>query len=264
MRLVGTAAAGLRAQQIALDIIGNNLANVSTPGFKANQMVFAEALATEVRSGKINSEEEENMVITLDVGAGVVSNASGTNLQQGILKHTERSLDMGIDGAGFFPVRTPDGELSYTRAGAFHLDGSGQLVDMQGNIVQINGAIPPGATEVTVAANGEITGVSEGESRVFGQLVLAGFQNPEGLQRNANNLFVPTVNSGAPQLGQPGSTTAGNLVLGTIRHQALEQSNVDLAAALTDLLQVQRAYQMNARLVSDGDKMWGMANTLRR
>lgn len=262
MRLVGTAAAGLRVQQLALDIIGNNLANVNTPGFKANQMIFAEALATEVRSGKINSEE--NTVITLDVGAGVVPKASGTNLQQGILKHTARSLDLGINGAGFFPVRTPDGEISYTRAGAFQIDGTGQLVDMQGNVVQINGAIPPGTREVAIAANGDITGVSDGESRVFGQLVLAGFQNPEGLQRNANNLFVPTVNSGEPQIGQPGSTTAGNLVLGTIRDQSLEQSNVDVAASMTDLIQVQRAYQMNARLVSDGDKMWGMANALRR
>ncbi|KJR45791.1 Flagellar hook protein FlgE [Desulfosporosinus sp. I2] len=99
---------------------------------------------------------------------------------------------------------------------------------------------------------------------VFGQLVLAGFQNPEGLLRNENNLFVPTVNSGQPQVGQPGSTTAGNLVLGTIRGQSLEQSNVDLATSMTDLIQVQRAYQVNARLVQDGDQMWGIANALRR
>lgn len=262
MRLVGTAASGLRAQQIAIDTIGNNLANANTPGFKANQMVFAEALATEVRSGKINTAE--NTMGTLEVGAGVLSSASGTNLQQGILNDTDRPLDLGINGSGYFQVQTPDGEMSYTRAGAFQVDGSGQLTDMQGNIVQTNGLIPFGATEVAVAGNGDITGVIDGESMVFGQIVLAGFSNPEGLQRNENNLFVPTANSGEPQVGQPGSPTAGNQVLGTIRGHSLEQSNVDLPTSMTNLIQVQRAYQVSARLVQDGDKMWGMANALRR
>lgn len=263
MRLVGTAASGVRAQQIAIDTIGNNLANANTPGFKANQMVFAEALATEVRSGRINAEDE-NTVDTLDVGAGVLTSGIGTNFQQGVLGQTERSLDLGIDGAGFFQVQTPNGEMGYTRAGAFQIDESGQLSDMQGNIVQTNGLIPFGATEIAVAANGDITGVSNGESMVFGQLVLTGFQNPQGLFRNENNLFVPTVNSGEPQVGEPGNTTADNLVLGTIRSKSLEQSNVDLATSMTDLIQVQKAYQVSARLVQDGDKMWGLANSLRR
>lgn len=262
MRLVGTAASGLRAQQIAIDTIGNNLANVKTPGFKAKQMVFAEALSNEVRSGNINTEE--NTATTLDVGVGVLSSATRTNLQQGILDHTDRPLDLGINGPGFFQVRTPQGEISYTRAGAFQIDMDGQLADMQGNIVQPNIEIPLEATEVAVATNGDLTGVIDGESVVFGQIVLAGFQNPEGLQRIENNLFLPTVNSGDPQVGQPGSVIAGNQVLGTIRGQSLEQSNVDLATSMTDLIQVQKAYQMNARLVQDGDKMWGIANALRR
>lgn len=263
MRLAGTAASGLRAQQLAIDTIGNNLANAGTPGFKANKMVFAEALATEVRSGRINAEDP-NTVGTLDVGAGVLYSGIETNLQQGVLEQTERPLDLGIDGAGFFQVQTPDGEISYTRAGAFQIDESEQLTDMQGNIVQTNGLIPYGASEVAVAANGDITGLIDGESRVFGQIVLAGFQNPEGLQRSENNLFVPTLNSGEAQVGQPGGITAGNLVLGTLRSKSLEQSNVDMAVSMTDLIQVQRAYQMSARLVQDGDKMWGIANALRR
>ena len=261
MRLIGTAASGLRAQQLAMDTLGNNLANVNTPGFKANQMIFAEALATEVRSGNVKTA---NTVVTVKVGAGVLSSASGTNLQQGILNHTDRPLDLGIDGSGFFQVKTPNGETSYTRVGTFQVDGDGQLADMQGNVVQPSILIPSGAAEVAVAENGDITGILNGESRVFGQLVLAGFQNPEGLLRNENNLFVPTVNSGQPQVGPPGSTTASNLVLGMIRGQSLEQSNVDLATSMTDLIQVQRAYQVNGRLVQDGDQMWGIANALRR
>lgn len=262
MRLVGTAASGLRAQQIAIDTIGNNLANANTPGFKANQMMFSEALSTEERSGNIKTEENAG-VATFGIGSGVVYNVRGESFQQGTLAPSDRPLDLGINGSGFFQVKTPDGTTGYTRAGAFQVDVSGQFTDLQGNVVQPNILIPSGATDLSVASNGEITGVIAGEKKTFGQISLAGFQNPEGLLKNGNNLFIPTVNSGAPQVGQPGSTI-GNQVLGTIRSQSLEQSNVDLAVSMTDLIQVQRAYQLNARLVSHGDQMWGIANTMRR
>lgn len=263
MRLVGTAASGLRAQQIAIDTIGNNIANVNTTGFKASQINFAEALSTEVLSGNTKAEGTPD-VITTGIGAGVVYNASGTNFQQGSMTPTDRPLDLGIEGSGFFQVITPDGKTAYTRAGAFQVDASGQLADMQGNVLQPSISIPSDATDFSVASNGEISGVVAGVSTIFGQISLAEFQNPEGLQKNGNNFFVPTVNSGAPQIGQPGSVIAGNQVLGTIRGQSLEKSNVDLAVSMTDLIQVQRAYQVNARLIQDGDKMWGIANTLRR
>jgi len=262
MRLIGTAASGIRAQQVAIDTIGNNLANVNTLGFKANQVDFAEALSTEVTSGNTKTGGNTGGT-TLDVGAGVVYNAIGTDFQQGTLASTDRPLDLGIDGAGFFQVKTADGSTAYTRVGNFQTDGSGQLTDMQGNLVQPSISIPSDATNLIVAANGEIKGDVAGAERTFGQLSLVSFQNPEGLQRNADNLFVSTVNSGAPQVGQPG-TTIGNQVLGTIRSQSLEQSNVDLVTSMTDLVQVQRAYQMNARLISDGDQMWGIANSIRR
>lgn len=262
MRLIGTAASGLYAQQAAIDTIGNNLANVNTLGFKADQVNFAEALATEVPSEKPKSGGNA-AASTIGIGSGVLNNAIGTDFQQGVLTPTDRPLDLGIDGAGFFQVKTADGTTAYTRAGNFQVDGSGQLADMQGNIIQPSISIPSDAAGLIVSSTGEIKGVVAGAEKTFGQIPLVGFQNPEGLQKNADNLFVPTVNSGTPQVGQPGSTI-GNLVLGTIRDQSLEQSNVDLAASMTDLLQVQRAYQMNARLISDGDQMWGIANSLRR
>lgn len=262
MRLVGTAASGLRAQQIAIDTIGNNIANVNTTGFKANQINFAEALSTEVRSGNAKTDENTG-VATLNLGAGVLYNTSG-NFKQGTLAPTDRPLDLGINGLGFFQVITPDGQTSFTRGGAFQVDTAGQLADMQGNVVQPSILIPSGASDLSVGTNGEISGVVEGVKTTFGQISLAGFQNPEGLQRSGNNLYVPTANSGLPQVGQPGSVIADNAVLGTIRGQSLEQSNVDLAAAMTDLIGVQRAYQVNARLIQDGDKMWGIANALRR
>ena len=261
MRLIGTAASGLRAQQVAIDTIGNNLANVNTLGFKANQIDFAEALSTEVRSG--NTTTGNTGGVALGVGVGVVYNAIGTNFQQGALVPSDSPLDLAIDGSGFFQVQTSDGSVGYTRVGSFKVDGSGKLADLQGNVVQPSILIPSGVTDLSVATNGEITGTVGGVKSLLGQILLAGFQNPEGLQRDSNNLFLPTVNSGAPQIGQTG-TPIGNQVLGTIRAQSLEQSNVDLAASMTDLMLVQRAYQMNARLVSDGDKMWGIANTMRR
>ena len=263
MRLVGTAASGLRAQQVAIDTIGNNMANANTLGFKANQIDFAEALSTEVRSGNPRPGGATG-VASLDIGSGVVSNATQTNFQQGVLAPSDRALDLGIDGSGFFQVKTPDGTMGYTRAGAFQVDGSGQLADLLGNVIQPGILVPADTTDLSVAKNGEVSGVVAGVKTILGQISLVGFQNPEGLQQNGNNLFVATVNSGLPQVGQPGSTTVGNQVLGTIRGQSLELSNVNLAASITDLMQAQRAYQMNARLIQDGDQMWGIANTIRR
>ena len=263
MRLIGTAASGIRAQQVAIDAIANNIANVNTPGYKANQMDFAEALSTEVRSGSTKNGGNTG-VATLGVGAGVIYNASGTNFQQGTLAPSDRPLDLGINGSGFFQVQTPDGAMAYTRVGAFQVDGSGKLADMQGNVIQPTITIHADATDLSVTSKGEITGFVAGTKTTFGQILLVGFQNAEGLLRNGDTLFMPTVNSGAPQVGQPGSITVGKLVLGMIRGQSLEQSNVDLAASMTNLMQVQRAYQVNARLVSDGDKMWGIANSMRR
>ncbi|KLU65030.1 flagellar basal-body rod protein FlgG [Desulfosporosinus acididurans] len=261
MRLLGTGAAGIRAQQLAMDTIGNNIANVNTLGYKESQVDFAEALSTQVQTA--NPKFTGNTAITTGVGAGVLTSGIGTNFQQGTLSPTDRPLDLGIDGAGFFQVRTADGNTAYTRVGNFQVDGSGQFADMQGNLLQPSIKIPAGVTNLKVSAKGKVSGDVAGKETTFGQISLVGFQNPEGLSKNADNLYTATVNSGAPQVGQPGNTM-GNVTLGTIRGQSLEQSNVDLAASMTDLIQAQRAYQLNARLISDGDEMWGIANTIRR
>lgn len=263
MRLVGIAASGIRAQQVALDIIGNNLAYLNTVGYKENQVNFAEALSTEVRSDNAKLGGTTSGAATLGIGTGVLYNSIGTNFQQGVLTSTDRSLDLGISGSGFFQVTMSDGRTGYTRAGSFQIDGYGQLVDMQGNVVVPSILIQSGANELLVTPNGEITEVINGDKTILGRISLVGFQNPEGLERIGDNFFVATVNSGAPQVGQPG-TTIGNQTLGTICAQSLEQSNVNSASSMTDLIQLQRAYQMNARLVQDGDKMWGIANTIRR
>ena len=233
MRLIGAAAVNIRAKQSAVDTIANNIANVNTPGFKASKVNFTQTLSV------------------------------ATNFEQGTLVASDNPLDMGIDGSGFFQVKTPDGEMGYTRVGDFQVDVSGRLADMFGNFVEPSIIIEPETTEIVVASNGEIRGTIDGEHKALGQIPLVVFQNPEGLERHENNIFTPTVNSGLPQVGQAGKKL-GNQVLGTIRGQFLEQSNVDLAVALTDLIQAQRAYQRSASLVKDGDKMWDIANSLRR
>ena len=259
MRILGTAASGIRAQQVALDTVANNLANVNTPGFKEEHVSFAETLAAEVRPAGTTMLNGAQTGEALNVGSGVLYNGVGTVFRQGTFTLSDNPLDLAIDGQGFFQVRTPSGQIAYSRMGAFRVDASGQLVDEQGNLLEPAVTVPAGASDISVSPDGQISGLLNGERTIFGQIMLARFTNPDGLEKIGGSLFLPTANSGAPQSGQPGT---GNL--GTIRAQALEQSNVNLAAAMTDLLQAQRAYQMNARLVQDGDKMWGLANTLRR
>lgn len=266
MRIIGTGASGIRAQQIAMDTVGDNLANINTPGFKGGEVDFAEALATQTGQAELavtkaaaNGSNQGSSAI----GAGVVYSGISTDFRQGIQQSSANPLDLAIIGDGFFQIKLADGQTAYTRAGNFQQDGSGQLTDSRGNQLQPPITIPVTASDIAIGSDGRVSGMIDGERKEFGQLQLAGFNNPEGLIKAGENFFLASANSGAPQTGQPGST-AGNISLGNIRAQALEQSNVDLAGAMTDLLQAQRAYQMNARIVQDGDQMWGLANSIRR
>lgn len=255
MRLIGTAATGIRAQQVALDTIANNIANANTPGFKEETVNFAEALAAQQRLTNANGTALDG----LSVGAGVLYNGLGADFRPGTLVQSENPLDLAIEGEGFFQVRLANGQNAYTRAGMFQLDSSSSIVDPQGNMLDPQIKIPAEATNISVSPEGKVTGLVNGQPKELGQIGIARFSNPEGLEKLDSNLYMPTGASGVAQTGNPGSGD-----LGKLRAQALEQSNVDMAKAMTDLIQVQRAYQVNARLVADGDKMWGIANSLRR
>ncbi|MHB1650859.1 MAG: flagellar hook-basal body protein [Desulfitobacteriaceae bacterium] len=263
MRIIGTAASGVRAQQLAMDTVANNLANINTPGFKGGEVDFAQALAVQVGTTVATQPNGGAGGVSPSVGSGVIFNGVGTDFRLGTLVSSDNPLDLAIEGDGFFQVKLPDGQTAYTRAGDFHRDGSGQLVDSRGDVLQPALAIPRGASDIAVGADGRVSGLVNGVRQEFGQLQLVGFSNPEGLAHEGDNLFLASANSGAPQAGQAGGG-AGNISLGPIKAQTLEQSNVDMATAMTDLLQAQRAYQANARLVQDGDQMWGIANSLRR
>lgn len=331
MRLLGTAASGVRAQQAALDTVGNNIANVNTPGYKAKRVEFAEALAAELRPEGMTSNGA-TVGDRISVGAGVIYPAISTDFRQGTFADTGNPFDLGIDGEGFFPVRMPNGQSGYTRVGNFQPDAQGKLVNAEGQTLEVR--IPLDVTDLSVDETGKITGLLNGEKKVFGQVIsdvpegeqlnfpvgalqtdeqgrpldwtgeilpvalvipegagevsmspdgmisglingtreslgqvtLASFINPDGLEKSGENLFlVPNVPgvTGAELIGVPGSQVQ-NQTIGKLRTQALEQSNVDLGSSMTDLIQVQRAYQMNARMITNGDQMWSLANSLRR
>ena len=269
MRILSSAASGMRAQQVALDTLGNNIANVNTPGFKAERTEFAQALASEIRVADDNAG-----ITNSGIGSGVLYNGITANFKQGNLASTDNPLDLGIDGEGFFQVALPEGRIGYTRAGAFKLDASGNLSDAQGNLLlgrEVDNdqaeigpiRVPVGTTGVTVDASGQLTGLVDGQKQNLGQIILVAFENPQGFMKVGDSIYVQTANSGEPVVGSPGTQT-GTLALGTIRPKSLEQSNVDLGRTMTDLIQVQRAYQMNSRMIQNGEQMWSLANSLRR
>ena len=267
MHLLGIAATGVRGQQTAMDILGNNIANVNTIGFKAKHLSFAETLDQEVPSLKTRVQPGEYGygVGSMKIGVGVLSNATGTDFHQGSVKLTDRPFDLVIEGAGFFQIRTQNGEIAYTRAGALNVDTEGWVTDPEGNYLVTDAWIPGYVNDVAVTKNGDIIGTVDGENVVFGQIFLAAFQNAEGLRNIGSNLFAATENSGEPWLGLPGSAVGSpEQVLGNLRSGALEMSNVSLAQEMTDMIQIQRAYQLNSRMITNGDQMWGIANTIRR
>lgn len=280
MQIISTAAAGLKTQQAALDLVADNMANLNTPGYKAAEMDFAEALAAQIPSGNAagtanagntpNTNTNNNSAAgsaaagTQAVGTGVLIRGTGRDLTQGLVYATSNPLDLAIDGTGYFQVALPSGQTAYTRAGTFQMDASRQIVDTQGHALVPPVTVPTGSGPLTVDSSGQIKMKdARGNEQVIGQIELAAFSNPESLEDIGDNLFQPQANTGPVQTGQPGSST-GNLTLGSIKGQSLERSNVDLASAMTDLIQAQRAYQLNARIAQDGDQLWSMANSIRR
>lgn len=266
MRLLGTAAAGIRAQQVALDVVSDNIANVNTTGFKSNQPDFAQALASELRPAGMTMNGLP-VGANVNVGAGVLYNGIGIDFKEGTILKTDRPLDTAINGQGLFEVTTANGDKAYTRDGSFQIDAAGNLCDKLGNrvtMVNEQGQVMPSgnllnAQEPEIGSDGVVTAKLDGERMTFGQIPIAVFPNQEGLQKMGSNLYGISPSSGAPQFSK-----AGTLGAGSIQSNSLEASNVDVASNMTDLIQVQRAYQLNSRMVSNGDQMWGIANSLRR
>lgn len=243
---------GLEAQQTKMDVVSNNLANASTTGFKRDRAVFEDLLYQNVRQPGAQSSQDTTLPSGLMLGTGVRTVATQKLHTQGSFVQTSNSLDVAIEGRGFFQVLRPDGTLAYTRNGEFQLDSQGQLVTNNGYLVQPGITVPNDAQSITIGKDGVVTVVAAGDTQPtqIGTMQLADFINPAGLQPMGENLFRETGASGAPQLGNPGLAGMGTLLQGS-----LEGSNVNVVEELVNMIETQRAYEMNSKAVSTADQM---------
>ena len=243
---------GLDAQQTSLDVISNNLANVSTNGFKRARPVFEDLLYQTLRQPGAQSSQQTQIPSGLQLGSGVRPVAVVRIHTQGNLQQTGNDLDIGVDGAGFFQVLLPDGTTAYTRDGSFQKDNQGQLVTSSGYPVQPSVTIPSNALTVTISKDGVVSVTQPGTSATtqVGTLQLATFVNVGGLQSIGENLFLETASSGAPTPNTPGSNGAG-----VLNQRYVETSNVNVAEELVSMIQTQRAYELNSKAVSTSDQM---------
>jgi len=243
---------GLDAQQTRLSVISNNLANANTMGFKSSRAVFEDLLYQNVRQVGAQSSEGTQLPTGLMLGTGVRTVATEKDHAQGNLVQTEGSLDMAIQGRGFFQVLRPDGTLSYTRDGSFQLSATGEIVTAGGYLLQPAITVPSGAQSITIGSDGVVSATAAGASAPtqIGNIQLADFANPTGLQAIGENLYQESAASGAPQTGTPGLNSIGSLVQG-----ALESSNVNSVKELVSLIETQRAYEMNSKAISTADQM---------
>lgn len=243
---------GLDAQQTQLDVITNNLANVSTNGFKRARAVFEDLLYQNMRQSGAQSSQQSQIPSGLQTGTGVRPIATEPIFTQGNLQQTSNSKDIAIQGNGFFQILMPDGTTAYTRDGSFQTDATGQLVTSSGYPVQPAITIPANATSVTVGRDGVVSVMQPGSANPVqvGTIQLANFVNPAGLQKQGENLYAPTAASGTATTGNPG--TSG---MGTLNQGFVESSNVNVVEELVNMIQTQRAYEINSKAISTSDQM---------
>jgi flagellar basal-body rod protein FlgG len=243
---------GMEAQQTQLDTISHNLANVGTNGFKRGHAVFEDLIYQNLRQAGANSSEQTQLPTGLQVGLGVRAVSMSRNFSQGNLQQTGNNLDVAVKGNGFFQVQMPDGTVAYTRDGSFQVDAQGQIVTNNGFTVQPGITIPANAQSVTIAADGTVSVLLPGQAtpQSVGQLQLANFANPAGLEPRGQNLFAETAASGTPNSGVPGANGLGTLAQGYV-----ETSNVNVVEELVAMIQTQRAYEINSKAIQTSDQM---------
>ncbi|HEY9192226.1 MAG TPA: flagellar basal-body rod protein FlgG [Methyloversatilis sp.] len=252
IRSLWIARTGMDAHQTQLDVITNNLANVSTNGFKRARAVFEDMLYQTIRQPGALNTQQNTIPSGLQIGTGVRPVATERIHTQGNLQQTSNSLDVAVQGEGFFQIQMPDGTLSYTRDGAFQKDAQGVLVTSSGFPVQPQITIPGDAISVTIGRDGVVSALQAGQSAPtqIGQLQLATFVNTGGLQSVGENLYVETASSGTPTPNTPGSNGAGLLNQGFV-----ETSNVNVVEELVSMIQTQRAYEINSKAITTSDQM---------
>jgi len=251
-RAMETAATGMFAQELKLDVLANNLANVNTTGFKRSRSEFQDLLYETLRSPGAPAGDGNQIPTGLQVGHGTKAAATLREFTSGSLKQTGNSLDFAIEGDGFFQIIKPSGEISYSRDGSMKIDSQGRLVNLDGYLVQPTLIFPAGTREVRVATDGTVTIVQDGQTQAVevGKIELAKFANSAGLEAVGHNLYMPTAASGDALIGAPG--TEG---LGVVSQGFLEMSNVRVVEEMIDLIATQRAYETNSKVIQAADEM---------
>jgi flagellar basal-body rod protein FlgG len=262
IRALYSAASGMTAQQMNIDNIAHNLANANTTGYKMRRAQFQDLLyQTVVQPG--SAAGQQTVVPTgLQVGLGTRTASNEIIFTQGDFSQTDNPLDLVIQGKGFFQVRQPSGELAYTRAGNFHLDRDGNVVTADGNQIEPQITIPPNAQQISIAQDGTVSYTLPGQTAAqqAGQIELANFQNPAGLNSLGGNLYTPTDASGDATVGVPG----GQEGLGTIMQGYTEGSNVSVVEEFINLIVAQRGYEANSKVVQAADNMYQQVNNITR
>ncbi len=256
-RALWSSKTGLDAQQTRMGVIANNLANANTTGFKRDRAVFEDLIYQNVRQVGASSSQDTQLPSGLNVGTGVRVVATEKLFTQGGLTKTDNSLDVAIQGRGFFEILLPDGTSGYTRDGSFQLNSQGQIVTSSGFPLQPGFTVPPNAQSITIAADGTISVLTPGNStpQQIGSIQLVDFINPSGLQAQGGNIYTETASSGSPQAG-----TAGQNGLGTLMQGSLETSNVNVVEELVGMIETQRAYELNSKAIASIDDMLAYAN----
>lgn len=260
IRALFSAGSGMSAQQMNVDNIANNLANANTTGFKMRRTEFQDLLYQNYIAPGTASTAQTTIPAGLQLGLGARPAANEIIFKQGDFQETDNPLDMVIQGNGFFQVRRATGDVAYTRSGAFHLDQTGALVTLNGEAVEPQITIPSAAQDVKVGSDGTVSYTLPGQTQaqVAGQIQLANFVNPGGLNSIGNNLYLPTDASGQPIVGNPG----GQEGLGTLQQGYLEGSNVSVVEEFINLIVSQRAYEANSKVVKAADEMYQQVNNI--
>jgi flagellar basal-body rod protein FlgG len=262
MRALDVAATGMAAMDLQVQVIAGNIANMSTTGYKSQRADFQDLLYEHVqRIGAQASDQGNILPVGIELGSGVKTVGTPRLMTQGSISQTGNTLDVAIQGSGWFKILMPDGTFSYTRDGSFQMDAQGRIVTAEGDLVQPTITVPPGSTGLTINQQGQVSVTPSGSttSSILGQFTLTTFLNDAGLQAQGSNLFTVTPASGTPQDGTPGTNGAGTLLQGS-----LEQSNVDAVTQISNLIAAQRAYEMNSKVVTAADEMLQTTSQLAR
>ncbi|KYG63262.1 flagellar basal-body rod protein FlgG [Bdellovibrio bacteriovorus] len=260
LKSLNTAATGMAAQQTNMDVISNNIANVSTNGFKKSRAEFEDLMYQTQKEPGAQSGMNAYSPNGVQVGLGVRTAGIQKNFENGSAAVTKNPLDIQIEGSGFFQILTPDGQIGYTRDGAFQKDPNGRVVDKNGNLLQPEITVPPDVAGLEIAPNGEVRVIQGLNSapQTIGQIDLVNFVNPAGLKAVGKNVFMPSPSSGQPVVARPGMNGTGYLAQGQ-----LETSNVNIAEEMVNMITAQRAFETNSKVIQASDQMLQSVNSMR-